>query len=147
MSSVTQTSSRNRTPLARRGLVAVGLSAIVNAVVLAIVRALEIAPGFRPFQWAPVLLLSIAGAAGAVVVYWLIERRSARPDRTFSIVAGVVLVASFIPDVRLLSVDENATTLAVLVLMFMHVTIAAVCLATLVDGGRLPGVVGEGDRA
>lgn len=134
MSTVAETPRSGRS-LVQRGLLAVVLSVVANAVVLTIARTLRIAPGFEPFEWASVVSLTAVGAVGAVVVYWLLSRWSATPDRTFTVVAGVVLLVSFVPDLFLLSGDENATIPGVVVLMVMHVVVAAVCVGLLTRRG------------
>ena len=73
---------------------------------------------------------------GATVTYWLLVRRASNPDRTFVRVASVVLVVSFVPDVGLLSGDPAATVPGVVVLMAMHVVVAAVSVTVLT--GRAP---------
>lgn len=131
MSTVTETESQSGRALVRRGLLAVVLSVVANAVVLVAARTLDLAPGFRAFEWPPVVFLTVAGAVGAVVVYWLVSRWSATPDRTFTLVAGAVLLVSFVPDLLLLSADEAATVPGVAVLMLMHVVVAAICVGLL----------------
>jgi len=121
-------------PLAVRGGLAVVLSVEANLAVLFAADALAVAPGFEPLQVGSVAFLSAAGAVGAVAVYALLRRYADRPDRTFVRVAAVVLVVSFLPDVALPSLDPAATVLGVLVLMFMHVVVAAVCVGLLVSG-------------
>ena len=118
--------------LAVRGGIAIVLSMIANAVVLAIVQALEIAPDFQALTFPPVLFLSAAGAVGAVAVYWVFDRRVDRPARTFRRIAIAVLVVSFVPDLALLGLDEAATVPGVVVLMLMHVVVAAVAVGVLV---------------
>lgn len=121
-------------PLAVRSGLAIVLSVVVNLIVLFAADALAVAPGFEPFEVPSVAFLSAAGAVGAVVVYALLRRYADRPDRTFARVAAVVLVLSFVPDVLLLSRDPAATVPGVLVLMLMHVVVAAVCVGLLAGG-------------
>ncbi|NHN57577.1 hypothetical protein G9466_00600 [Halorussus sp. JP-T4] len=108
---------------------------LLNAIILAAARAAGVAPGFRALTWPPVMFLTVVGAGGAVGVYWLLARRSDSPDRTFTVVAAVVLVLSFVPDLLLLSADESATAFGVAVLMVMHVAVAAACVGALARGG------------
>ena len=131
--------------LAVRGGIAVGLSVVANAVVLVAAQALEIAPDFRALTFPPVLFLS---AAGAVAVYWLLHRRVGRPARTFRRIAVAVLVVSFVPDLALLAIDDAATVPGVIVLVVMHVVVAAVAVGVLVGwtGGSRDGDVLEADR-
>jgi uncharacterized membrane protein len=144
MPTATETPSRSGTSLVRRGLIAVVLSVVANAVLLVVAQATRIAPDFRPLAWPPVVFLTVVGAVGAVAVYWLLSRWADDPDRTFTLVAGVVLVLSFVPDLFLLSADENATVLGVVVLMAMHVTVAAICVGVLTRG---EGVLSGGGSA
>lgn len=118
--------------LAVRGGIALALSVIANAGVLLVVQALEIAPDFEALTFPPVLFLSAAGAVGAVVVYWVLDRRVDRPARTFRRIAAAVLVASFVPDLALLAVDEAATVPGVIALVAMHVVVAAIAVGVLV---------------
>lgn len=124
--------ARNSPSIAVRGGVAIVLAVLANVVLLLGVNALEIAPEFRALRVPPVAFLSAVGAAGAAVVYWVLSRYVTDVDRTFVRVAAVVLVLSFVPDLALLAVDPAATPLAVVVLMAMHVVVAAASVGTLV---------------
>lgn len=66
--------------------------------------------------------------AGATVVYGLLTRRSATPDRTFVRVAAVVLVLSFAPDVGLALTAGSVTTSEAVGLMTLHVPPAIVAV-------------------
>lgn len=121
--------------LAVRSVAAVLLAVAVNVVIVVAVGELGVAPGFRALTVPPVAFLSAAGAVGATAVYWALTRLSDRPGRTFRRVAAAVLVVSFLPDLALLAVDDAATVAGVVVLMAMHVTVAAVCVALLPDDG------------
>lgn len=118
--------------IATRGLVVTGFSVIANAVVLVVAGdLLDVAPGFDPISWTPVVLLTVLGAIAATAVYGAITRLSANHDQLFTRLAAVVLVLSFVPDVLLLQFDPAATIPGVLVLMIMHVTVAAIAVGTL----------------
>lgn len=115
--------------VAKRGAVAVVLSIVANAIVLFLARdVLTVAPGFDPIDWTPVVLFTTIGAIAATAVYGATTRLSAIPDRRFTQIAAVALLLSFVPDVGLLLVDPAATLPGVLVLMFMHVVVAVVCV-------------------
>lgn len=122
--------------IAARGVVAAVAAAAANAVVLTAVTATDAVRVFDPLTYPPVVAFSALGAVGAAVVYAVLVRRVADPDRTFLRVAAVVLVASFVPDVALLFVDPAATVPAVVVLMAMHVVVAWVSVATLTGRWR-----------
>ena len=55
------------------------------------------------------------------------------PGRTFTVVASVALVLSFVPDLALPSFDPDATLFGVVVLMAMRVAVAAICVAVPTD--------------
>lgn len=115
-----------------RGGLAVVVAVLANVVLLRGVDALAIAPGFQALTIPPVAILSTLGAGAATVVYWLLDRYGSDPDRTFVRVAAGVLLISFIPDIALLRFDPDATPSAVVVLMVMHVVVAAVSVGLLV---------------
>ena len=89
-------------------------------------------PVLRALTIPPVAFLSALGAGGATVVYWLLGRFGSGVDPTFVRVAAGALLLSFVPDVALLALDPAATPLAVVVLMAMHVVVAAVSVGLLV---------------
>jgi len=109
------------------------LAVLANVVLVLGVDALGIAPRFRALTIPPVAFLSTLGAGGATVVYWLLGRYVGNADRTFLWVAAGMLLLSFVPDVALLAFDPAATPLAVVVLMAMHVVVAAVSVWVLVS--------------
>jgi len=118
--------------IALRGIIAAGVSALVNAGVVAVAQGIDLAPGFQALTYPPVIFLSVTGALGAAVVYALLARRNGRgTDQTFARIAVAVLVLSFVPDVGLLVADEAATTSGVVVLMAMHVVVAAAAVSLL----------------
>ncbi|WP_237560452.1 DUF6069 family protein [Halolamina rubra] len=125
----------NRPSLLLRGGVAAAAAVLLNAAVVVAVGAAGVAPGFQPLTIPPVAFLSAVGAAGATGVYWLLHGRVDDVDRTFTRVAAAVLVLSFLPDVGLLFADPAATVAGVVVLMLMHVVVAAVSLGALVYWG------------
>ncbi|WP_254864629.1 DUF6069 family protein [Halovivax gelatinilyticus] len=119
--------------LAVRGVVALILSILGNGALLGIVLATDVVSRFDALSPIPVFFLTIVGVIGATVVFGALTRRSDRPDRTFTLVAAVVLLASFAPDLYILSEDPDATAGAVAVLMVMHVVVAAACVFALTD--------------
>lgn len=129
-------SASHRRPLALRGGIAAVLAIAINAVIVVVGGALDLAPGFQPLTIPPVILFSALGAVGATIVYWLSSRYLTAGDRTFVRIAVAVLVLSFVPDIALLQFDPAATIPGVVVLMIMHVVVAAVSVALLVYWGR-----------
>jgi hypothetical protein len=119
-----------------RAGVALALGVLVNVGIVVGATSLGVAPGFRPLTVPPVVFFSAVGAVGAVVVYQGFRRYLDRPDHYFVRVAAVVLVLSFLPDVGLLAGDPAATVLGVVVLMLMHVVVAAASVWALVYWNR-----------
>ncbi|MDZ5811304.1 DUF6069 family protein [Halorubrum sp. AD140] len=123
----------SRSPsLTVRGALAVALAVLANVALVFVAEALAVAPDFRALTVPPVAFLSAVGAGGATVVYWLFGRFFGDAERVFVRVAAGVLLVSFVPDLALLAVDPTATPLAVVLLMAMHVVVAAAAVGALV---------------
>jgi len=135
MATVTPSVRPTWTALARRGLATAAVASVANALLLTLVLGMGLVEPFVPLSYPPVVFLSAAGAVAATLVYGLLTGRVTDADRTFFRVAVAVLVASFLPDIGLLYVDPGATVPGVLVLMVMHVVVAAVCVASLTELG------------
>lgn len=129
--------SRRRSSFRRsvpvRGGIAVVLSVLVNAALVIGAESVGLAPDFRAISLPPVVFLSAVGAGGAALVYWALGRFVETVDRVFVRVAGAVLLLSFLPDIALLALDPAATVPGVVVLVVMHVVVAAVSVASLVS--------------
>ncbi|MFD1588008.1 DUF6069 family protein [Halorientalis brevis] len=119
--------------LARRGGIALGLAVLVNVAIVVAADAAGVAPTLDPLSTGPVVLFTALGVVGATVVYGVLARFRAEPDRLFTGIAAVVLVLSLIPDVTYAPTLPGATTLGVTVLAIMHVTAALVAVAVLTD--------------
>lgn len=119
--------------LAKRGALAVGLSVLANWLLLGAILAGNVVEPFDALSFPPVTLLTAVGAVGATLVYGVLTRVVADPDWIFLLIAAVVLVLSFVPDVALLEVEPGATVPGVVVLMLMHVVVAVICVASLTD--------------
>jgi hypothetical protein len=116
-----------------QGGIALGTAVVVNALVVFLAGQAEIAPTLEPLSYGPVVVFTALGTIGATVVYALLRRFVEQPDRTFTAVAGVVLVLSLIPDATYAPGLPGATTAGVAVLALMHVTAAIACLVNLTD--------------
>lgn len=121
--------------LATYGLLAVLLASSVNGLVRAIALTAAGVPVVFPLAWGPVIASSAIGAVGATLVYGVITRVSARPNRTFTIIAMIVLLLSFAGPVNvyLSPPPELAGTpwSVYATLAVMHVTAAAVIVSVL----------------
>lgn len=71
--------------------------------VLVVRAALPIHPAFVPLTPTRLAIVTTLGMLGAALVLTAISRHATRPARTFRIVARIVLVLSFVPDLVLLS--------------------------------------------
>lgn len=84
---------------------------------------------FGPLAVGPVVVNSAVAAIGATLVYGVVTRYSARPNRTFAIIAGVVLVLSF---AMFLTPDlSGAPPRVFAMLAVMHVTAAVTIVGVL----------------
>ena len=104
------------------------ISAITNAVLLALVKPLSGVPDtFSPFFYSNVIWFTILGVLAAAAVYvawgWLLPRREL--NRDFTIIAWLALFISFIPDLMMpFSTDRDnigATPFVVGILIVMHI--------------------------
>jgi hypothetical protein len=95
------TLTRSRSPW-RAGLMAAGLSAGVNALIFALAVAAGVFSSLwmQPDAWArcssaPSSWSPCSARWRVPAVYVLLRKRSRRPERTFAVVAAVVLLLSF----------------------------------------------------
>lgn len=127
--------------LVKYGLVAVGVTCVVNlAVLFGSLAAIDPPPEFvggpfGPLALGPVIVNSGIAAVGATIVYGVVGRYARRPNRTFGIVAGVALVLSF---AMFLAPDIAGAPLTVFaVLGVMHVAAAVVIVGVLTRATEL----------
>jgi hypothetical protein len=116
------------------GLLTVLASVIVNALIVLVAKALfAVAPTFTPLQVRSVLVFTVIGAVGAVLVFALIMRWAKHPVRLFQRVAWVVLLVSLIPDLLLPFVQlfPGTTIPGVVALILMHVATGLICIGVL----------------
>jgi hypothetical protein len=117
-----------------RRLLWVGPLTIIAAVVanqivhLLALSLFNISPEFPPLQAGTPIAFTIMGVLGAVIVFAIIGRLSRRPIRLFRMIALIVLVLSFIPDIALLVTGAipGTSLVAVGTLAVMHVVAWAV---------------------
>lgn len=126
--------------LAKRGLVAVVVADAVNVVVTFTAITAGIASNLDPLSYGPVLFFTTIGMVGATLVYGVLDRFLADPDRTFAVVAAVVLVLSWIPDATVVPAMPGGTAAGAAVLALMHLSTAVVAVVVLTDryGSALP---------
>ncbi len=100
----------------------------------------DIPDEFAPLRgFVPTIFFTTIGALGATGVFGIVRKRAARPERLFRMIAGGVLLLSFVPDVLLLGdgagdAFPGATPAGVGTLMVMHVVAAAIMVGFLTAG-------------
>ncbi len=73
-----------------------------------------------------IILLTVIGVLGAILVFALVARRAARPITLYRRIAGVALLLSFTPDLLLFT--AGFSVIVVEAYMFMHIVTAAICV-------------------
>jgi hypothetical protein len=130
------------TRIAAATLLAAAAAAAANLLLRALaVGAFDIPqPEFEPLQVRPVIVSTIGAVIAAGLVFAIVVRLARDPVRTFYVVAGVALVASFYAPLSLGLADppENPGTNAESIgtLIVMHVISAAIVVAALTTAYR-----------
>lgn len=111
--------------LSIRGTVAVCCGVVTNAAVLGIgTRFVRLPPTYRLGAPGPVVV-PVAAAVAATILYAFLDRRTVRGYRTFVVLVGVGLLGSFAP-VLGAAVVLTVGPAGVLVLAIQHVAVAFV---------------------
>jgi Family of unknown function (DUF6069) len=117
---------------AKYGLLAVLISIIANAILRVIAyQVIAIPADFWPLRWEIVITSTAVTAIGATVVYWVSARFSQRPNRTFVIIAALVLLLSFVSFIASPQILAEAPTSVSVSLAGMHVSVAVICVSFL----------------
>jgi hypothetical protein len=74
-----------------------------------------------------IILSTVLGVGGAILVFALVARRSAHPIPLYRKIAVVALLLSFIPDI-LIFVTGGYSGIVVGAYVLMHITTAAICV-------------------
>ncbi len=82
------------------------------------------------------ILFTLVPAIVAVLLYRLLPRISSNPDRTFTIVAGMVFVVTLIPDFVYIPTVPGATAGQTAILVLMHVVAAGAIVGMLTTHAR-----------
>lgn len=122
----------------RIGLLAAVVAVIVNMIVYAIaVNVFDISSAFMPLRnVVSPIIFSALGAIGATAAFALIARRAMRPIRRFRLIALVVLLVSLLSPIFGTSSMPGVSAAAVVTLMLMHVTTAAISVGLLTTRTR-----------
>lgn len=117
--------------LLRNTVLALVVAEIANIVLLVIGRAASMPPvGFGPYMYSSVLDLTALGVVAAVIGYviarWWFGDNVAKANRWYLIVALILLILSFYPDIAMpwsTDPDQIGWTYGIMAnLMLMHVT-------------------------
>jgi hypothetical protein len=120
--------------LLRAGLLAAVFSAVANALVLVMASALFgtiVVPPDEPLTFGQVVVASAVGAIAAATVFAIVGQLARRPTRTFLILAGAVLLLSFLPIFLLGATGPSAWTL-----VLMHIVAAAIVIGLFMTAAR-----------
>lgn len=107
----------------RNGLIAIVVAVVINAVLYFIGAALGwfpdtvLSPAGLPITIVPVVASTIIALVVATIVYSLLNRFTANPNRWFTIIAVVVLVISAASPFSIV----GAPTMMIVILELMHV--------------------------
>lgn len=118
-------------PLWKTFITAVIGSVVVNYLLLVLLKPYTGVPDtFMTLSPGPVIAWSMFGVIGATITYALLRKFAQKPKGLFGLIAFVVLLASFIPDVLIHNMETGpfagATWSAVVLLMLMHVVVAGI---------------------
>lgn len=130
MSTSNSSVSGTRT-LATHGAGALAIALVVNLTLGWIALSQNLVASTEFFHYPGIVVWTLLGMAGATVVYGVLRRRSATPDRTFVRIAIIVLVLSFVPNVGLAVFSNSVTTSEAIGLMALHVPPAVVAVLAL----------------
>lgn len=117
--------------LSVRGAVAICCAVVANAAVLLTgTRFVRLPPAYRVGAPGPVVV-PVAAAVAATILYAFLDRRTAREYRTFVVLMGVGLLVSFGPVIGA-AVVLNVGSAGGLVLATQHVVVAMVIVGAFV---------------
>jgi hypothetical protein len=116
--------------LASVGAVAAIVALVLNLAIEWLGRlVLGVPPSFKPYTGVYLPAYTLGGVAIACVAFWLVTRASREPVRTYTRVAAVALVVSWLPSLYLLThPGPGVTLLAVGTLLLMHTVTALITI-------------------
>jgi hypothetical protein len=118
----------------RVGFLTVLAAVIANILIALVARTLfPVASTFTPLQLGPVIVFTVIGVMGAVIVFALVVRWAKHPVHLFHRIAWAVLLVSLLPDLLLpfVRLFPGTTLLEVGALILMHVATGLICLGVL----------------
>jgi hypothetical protein len=110
------------------------LASILGVLIVRVVAVGILQPDPIPLSlgWVIPIISTIVFVIGAVLVFALVSRYAASPIRTYQVIAFVVLILTFVPDVIFVQVHFlNSTWPITIALMVMHVVVWGICVVML----------------
>ena len=110
------------------------LASIVGVLIVRVIAVAILQPDPTPISlgWAVPAISTFVLVTGAVLVFALVSRFAANPIRTYQIIAFVVLLLTFVPDIVFVLVHFlNSTWPITIALMVMHVVVWGICVIML----------------
>ena len=118
--------------VAAAGLAAAAVSLAADVVLVAVGRAVFTVPAsFGKFAFGTYATLTVLGVAGGTAAWWAVTRLSSKPKWLLTRLAALITALFLIPDFLLLGTPGNPTG-PVVVLMLMHLAIAAITYLALI---------------
>lgn len=120
------------------GLLTLVITLIINILIGTVSNAIiPVSPAFSPLDLKPIFGWTTIGVVGAVSVFSVIGKLSLHPIQTFSKLAIIVLLISWIPDISLFfsSPFSDTSPAAIIVLMLMHLSTALLSIGFLTTLG------------
>jgi hypothetical protein len=118
--------------VAAAGLATAAASLAADLLLVAVGRAVFTVPAsFGKFAFGTYAVLTVLGVAGATIAWAMVTRLSSRPKWLLTRLAALVTAFFLIPDFLLLGTPGNPAG-PVVVLMLMHLAIAAVTYVALI---------------
>ena len=131
--------SETTSPIQLRKLLWVGplavFASVIGVLLVQIIAVAILKPNPLPMSlnWGPPIVFTVVLVSAATVVFALVARFIKNPIRTYQIIALVVLVLSFLPDVGYAgSSMPGASWPVAIALMIMHIVAWAICVSILV---------------
>ncbi len=121
----------------------VGIATVIAAVAANLVvyfiggAFIDYDPGFVVLatSWGTIIF-TVVPAIVAVIVYAILLRTTSNPERTFTILAVIVLILSWIPDLTYIPTVPGSSSPQTAVLMVMHAVAALVIVTMLTNLAR-----------
>jgi tryptophan-rich sensory protein len=84
------------------------------------------------------IIMTVAPAIVAVLLYAALRRFTRRPARIFSIISAITFVVTLVPDFTYIPTVDGVTTAQIAILVAMHVIAAVVIVRMLTSSDRSP---------